>query len=410
VTAAELAAMTLAREAMAHVPDGARIIVGSMTGEPRHLMRALEEHAATLRHVDVWSGMLLSDYSFLRAPSIRFTTWFPPGMVGRRSIPPGRLEHLPLSWSQVTATLIELAPESIVMVQVAPADEDGYHSLGLSAGHIGAIIDDAKLVLAEVNPNLPRTRGRRVHRSRLAVAIPSDTPVPEFPASPHSDVDRRIAEFVVDLLEDEVTLQIGVGSVPDACLALAAAKGLRGLRIHSGATEGIIELFERGALAAGENSVRVGEILGSRRLYDFVADNPVIELVDSRLTHTARELCRIERLYCVNSAASVDVFGQVNCEYVHAQHRGAVGGLADFAHAGSWPGNRSIIALRSTTTGERESRIVASLDAATVSLSRDLAQFVVTEYGVADLRGATVRERRERLSAIAHPKFRASLC
>jgi len=403
------ATMRVARQAMRHVRDGARVIVGSMAAEPRHLMLALEERAASLGSVDLWAGMLLSDYGFLATPSIRFTTWFPPGTVGRRRIPAGRIEHLPLSWAQVAEVLRERASSSIVMVQVAPADDEGFHSLSLSAGHIGVVIDNAEVILAEVNDDLPQTRGRRVHASRLTVAIPSRAAVPQFPTATYTEADLRIARSVAELLDSDITLQVGVGAVPDACLGELARQGFTDLRIHSGATNGVLELARAGALAQGPEVIRVGEVLGSRQLYDFVHDNPLVELVDARQTHYPDALLAIDRLYCVNSAISVDTFGQVNCEYVRGEHRGAVGGLADFAHAASWPGNRSVIALRSTTSGAAESRIVPRLEAATTSLSRDLTEFVVTEYGVADLRGATVRQRRKALAAVAHPRYRSSL-
>jgi len=401
-------AMRLARKAMAHIQDGAQVVVGSLTSEPRHLMLALQERAASLSRVDLWGGMLLSDYGFLAAPSIKFTTWFPPGTVGRRQIPAGRIEHLPLSWAQVTEVLRERAKSLVVMVQVAPADEDGFHSLSLSAGHVGAIINEAAIVLAEVNPNLPTTRGQRVHASQLSVAIPSPTPVPEFPSTPATEADRRIARSVAELLDNNITIQVGVGTVPDVCLRELARQGFAGLRVHSAATEGVVDLALAGALALGADVVRVGEVLGGRRLYDFVDGNHQVELVSARQTHYADALMGVDRLNCVNSAISVDAYGQVNCEYLDGLHRGAVGGLADFAHAATWPGNRSVIALRSTSSGDRRSRIVPQLDAATVSVSRDLTQFVVTEYGVADLRGASVRERRNALAAIAHPRFRSS--
>jgi 4-hydroxybutyrate CoA-transferase len=404
-------ALRMAHQAMEHVPDGAHVLMGSLAVEPRYLMRALTEHARRLDSIDLWGGMLLSGYSFLSSDAIRYTTWFPP-TTRAASIPAGRIQYLPLSWAQVAAELRGRAPATVVMVQVAPADGEGFHSLSLSAGHVGAVIDDVSVVLAEVNGQLPRTPGRRIHHSRLAAAIPVDYPVPEFPTAQPTAADEAIAELVAELLDDNVTLQVGVGSTPDACLRHVARAGLTGLRIHSGATSAVIDLERAGSLARSTletPAIRVGEIFGDRALYEFVDRNPTVELLDARQTHYASALQHVDRLHCVNSAISVDLFGQVNCEYVNGIHRGAVGGLADFAHAATWPGNRSIIALRSTTSGDRQSRIVRALDASTVSLSRDLTEFVVTEYGVADLRGKTTRERRRAIAGVAHPRFRASL-
>jgi 4-hydroxybutyrate CoA-transferase len=398
-----------ARLAVQNVTDGACVIVGSLAAEPRYLMQALAERATRLRRVDVWAGMLLSDYSFLGIPSLRFTTWFPPGTLSRHPVALDRVRFLPLSWAKVAELVQVKARDAVVMLQVAAADEDGYHSLSLSAGHMGLALEEARVILAEVNPNLPRTRGARVHSSRLTMAIPVDSPVPAFPGGVAGDVERAVAARVAHLIDDDVTLQAGVGVVPDACLCALAQAGRTGLRIHSSASEGVVELARAGALAAGPAVVRAGEILGGPRLYDFVAGNEQVELVDARHTHFPDALMAIDRLVSVNSAISVDVYGQVNTEYINGVHRGAVAGLADFAHAANWPGNRSIIALRSTTSDERHSRIVPRLDAETVSVSRDLTQFVVTEWGVADLRGATVDERRRALARVAHPQYRSSL-
>ncbi|GAA2862668.1 acetyl-CoA hydrolase/transferase C-terminal domain-containing protein [Pseudonocardia halophobica] len=396
-----------ARELLEMVEDGALVVAAALGTQPRHLLRALGVRARSLSRVDLAAGMFFSDYAVLDAPSVRFRTWFPPGTAPGQEVPADRVEYLPMSWAQVVDWLAHRAEPDVLLVQLSPADTDGWHSFGVSSSYSAAAARAARLVIAEVNAQMPCTRGERIHASELAGVLHVDHPVPGYPRRPPAEVDAVIAEHVASLVTDARTLQAGVGSIPDAVYAQLAKEGRRDLRVHGSATSGLVDLHAAGCLANGPSLV--GEVLGDQQLYDFVADNPNVEMVGGESTHAAAALLGVPNLTCINSALSVDVFGQVNTEYIGGRHVGAVGGAIDYSRAAVWPGNQGIVALRATAARGTVSRIVPNLDAATVSLPRDSTQFVVTEFGVADLRDKTVPERRRELARVAHPSFRSSL-
>jgi 4-hydroxybutyrate CoA-transferase len=393
----------------AHVRDGQCVVLGALAAQPLHLTAALARQAWQLHELRVCGGMLLDGYTILEPPSVRFASWFPPGTLLRNTTIGASIDYLPMSWSQVNDWLSAGADVDVAMVQVSPADAEGYHSLGVSSSYTAAAVDSARVVLAEVNLQMPTTHGIRLHRSRIAGSLSVSYPLPAFPMTPPTEVDEAIAQLIADLVEDGSCLQIGVGAVPDAALRAVARRGHSSLRIHSTATQGLLDVVDRGALAAGEGSVVVGEVLGDSNLYDFVDQNPVVRMVSGAETHGRAALSALQRFVAINSALSLDLAGQVNTEYLGSTQLGAIGGLADFARAGCSAGNRSIIGLRSTARGGEVSRIVPRLMTPTVSLSRDVADVVVTEHGVADLRGCTTSERAEKLISVAAPRFRAEL-
>lgn len=397
-----------AAELMAMVPDGARVLAGALSTAPTHLLDALADRARLLEHLELAAGMFLTDYTFLEPPAVSFRTWFPPGTVGKRTVDPTKVAYLPMSWSQVISWASS-GEVDVLLLQLSPADQDGFHSFGTSASYTAPAAGAARLILAEINHRQPFTYGARIHHSRLDGFVEVDEPLPTFPRKTPTEADLAIAHHVATLIGDECTLQLGVGSVPDAVLGVLAQETRQGIRIHGNASNGLMDLVARGCVSDDDDAILVGEALGDQTLYDFIDHNPGIRMVGGDRTHGARALMEVPRLVSLGAALSVDVYGQVNTEYVDGRHVGAVGGAIDFTRAANWPGNTSIIALRSTTSDGTRSRIVSSLDAATVSLPRDSTQLVVTEHGVADLRNKTVAERRDALTAIAHPAFRAQL-
>lgn len=402
-------AQSAARAALEIVRDGDTVVSGATNGAPLTLLRAFADRAADLTHVRLAAGLFLTDYSFLKAPAIDFVTWFPPGPRITAAVDAGRIDYLPFGWAQVVDWLTTRTTIDVALVQLGPADAEGYHSFGVSSSYIAPAVDCAKYVIAEVNAQMPVTRGRRVHASGLDAVVHVDRPVPSYPTRAPSAVDVEVARHVAGLIAPGSTLQVGVGAVPDAVLQILADTGVGDLRLHSTLSQGALKLAESGALAAGPGVARVGDILGDADLHAWVHDNDRIVMVDARTTHAARALVEVPQFVSLNSALSVDVYGQVNSEYVDGVHAGAVGGAADFVRAGQWPGNRSIIALGSTARRGTASRIVPAFDGATVSVARDAVNYVVTEYGVADLSDKSVTERRRALAGIAHPSFRSSL-
>ncbi|MCW2761626.1 MAG: hypothetical protein JWR85_1827 [Marmoricola sp.] len=403
------ASLGAAAEAMTVVEDGNHVVASALGSEPRYLLAALKARAVDLRDVRLSAGMLLSGYDVLQGNSMRFTTWFSPGTLTGESQMLDRIEYLPMSWFQVVEWLRTRAAIDVALIQVSPRDEAGFHSLGVSSSYGTAAVEAAGSVIAEVNQQMPQTFGARIHESVFAATVHVDYPIAAFPSPEPDEVDHRIADLVCTLLPPEPTIQVGVGGIPDAVLVALAKQGRENIRIHSVFTKGAMRLHRAGAISPAAGSMNVGEVLGDREVYEFVHRHPDLRMVGAEGTHSPSALLEVPRFCAVNSALSVDLYGQLNTEYLAGRHMGAVGGLADFAHAGTWPGNMSIIALRSSARNGTISRIVSQLSEPTVSISRDLVQFVVTEHGVADLRGKSVSERAGALVDVAAPEHRAQL-
>jgi acyl-CoA hydrolase len=352
--------------------------------------------------------MLLSGYDFLDGalPDLRYRTWFMPGSLAGRRLPPESVDFLPVSWAQ-TMHEIENEPADVVLVQVSPPDRHGWCSLGVSVSYTLPAVLGARRVIAQVNPRMPRTGGESlVHESRIAAYVPVDAPLPPFPVGAPTGTGAVIAALAADLVPDGATLQPGIGALPSQVLTVLAERGAR-VRLHSMLTDAGIDLV-RGNGTEGRGAL-VGEVVGSQELYDFVDGNPAVAMAPAARTHGMRALVDLPRFVSVNSALEVDLFGQVNLEYLDGVQAGGVGGSLDFMIAAMLPGNLSVLVMRSSARGGTISRIRPTLGTGPVSIPRTLTQVVITEYGVADLRGATVAERAERLLAIAHPDHRSDL-
>lgn len=396
---------------MADVHDGSTIAMGSLSAEPTALLAGVVRRARELSDVTLLSGMLFSDYSFLvdGPESITYRTWFMPGTLVGRALPAGKVSFLPMSWSQTIRWLESDVEIDIALLQVSPQDAAGRHSFGTSASYSAVIAKRARRVIAEVNAQMPRTLGASISTSQIDDVVEVDRPVPEFPLRSPDDVDRRIARSAAALVPEGAVLQIGVGTIPDAVLREVASNGVGGLRILSTLTEAFVDLARAGCLAEDGPSAVVGEILGTRKLYDFAAENKMVRMADGFKTHMPEVLSRFDQFISINSALSVDLYGQINTEYVNQAHMGGIGGSIDFMEAAQLRGNLSVIALRSTIRDGSVSRIVPRLDGATVSIPRYMTQIVVTEHGVADLRGRSELERAKALVDIADPAYRDEL-
>lgn len=402
--------VTTAREALDLVRPGATVVAGSLAAEPRTLMAELARRAKDVGGVTLLSGMLLSDYGFLAEPdcAIRYQTWFMPGSLRGQRLNPEVVDFLPLAWSQVMTTL-ETMEIDAALVQVSPRDDDGFYSLGVSVGYTLPAARRARHVIAEVNPNMPRTAGAsRLHESEIDAVVPVDYPLPVFPLRPADEAGRQIAREAAALIEDGSTVQPGIGAIPSELMALLDARGTR-VTIHSMITDACIGLV-RAAVRRGDlPAAKVGEVIGSEAVYEFVHENDAVVMCDGRETHGWHELAAVDRLVAVNSALEVDLFGQANGEILDGVQAGGVGGSLDFMVAASHPGNLSLLLLRATTGGGAVSRIVPRLNTPVVSIPRSLVQQVITEHGTADLRGRTVEERARALIAVAAPQHREQL-
>lgn len=389
---------------------------GQGTGEPRTLTEALVHQRAELGGIGVFLGASFSaTLEPHHADHLRFAGI---GGMGTNSglARAGVLDVLPCHISAIPG-LIESGrlPVDVVMIQVGAAGPDGRHSLGLVADYLGAALSKARAVIAEVNDRVPRTCGTEwidpsrfdlvVHSSREPVSVH----VPE--AGP---VEDRIGAFVAGLVPDAAVIQLGIGHLAGA--VASALRDKQDIGIHTGVLgDWAVGLMESGVANNRRKPIDTGTtvtggLFGTRRLYDFAHDNPAVEMRPLTYTHDPAVLRRLDGLVAVNSALEVDLSGQVNAETLNGVHVGTVGGQVDFVRAAmASRGGRSIIALPSTARGGTVSRIVVRSAAGVTTTARSDADVVVTEYGVADLRGVPLGGRAERLIAIAHPDFHDEL-
>ena len=318
----------------------------------------------------------------------------------------GRVDYLPLSYSATWAWLRDVACFDTVLVQVAPPDADGNCSLGIACDFTPAVLPRATRILAHINPRMPRTGGPSIPLARITAAIEQDAPLLEAPDPAADGAMDAVAERVASLVEDGATLQLGLGRLQSA--VLRAVRDRRGLRIHSGmVSDGLLGLFDSGALADGPDAVTTGVALGSQALYQALPGR--VRFREVGHTHSAAVLPQVPKLQAINSALSVDLLGQVNGEFLSGRQMSGVGGLPDFLRgARQSPGGRGIIALPACTA-KGESRILPILPAGPVSVARVDADVVVSEHGIADLRHLDVHARARALITIAAPEHRQTL-
>lgn len=400
-----------AGEAVSHVQSGMSVAFPHLSAEPTALTAALWERAQDLQDVTVVSGMLLSGYKFLSMPcarNIRFKTWFLPGTLLRKTAPDVKAEYLPLTWAQ-TARYLQETSFDVGMIHVSPADADGYHSFGVCCTATKGIAGSAKCLIAQVNPNMPRTLGdSRIHASQIDFLVEAEEPLIAYPARPLDAIDSEIGRLIAGLIPDGASLSLGVGGIPLAAANALIDKGARDLRFINTTNDPTMALIEAGCATADNPKVETGDIFGSQALYDWVAENPAVALSDALTTHRPEDFVRRKTVVSVNSALEIDLLGQVNAETIGGKQTGSMGGLIDFAVGGQVEGGQFILGLRSQTNKGRP-RIVSRLDGHIVSLSRTFVETVVTEYGVAHLRNTSVRERALALAEIAHPDDRDAL-
>jgi acyl-CoA hydrolase len=398
----------------AYVRPGDGIILGQGTGEPLGLTQKLVEQRARYPGASIFFG---SGFSKTFAPEhadhLRFTGI---GGIGtlRKLASAGVLDPIPCHISSIESLLREgIVRSDVVLLLVSPPNAQGQYSFGLVNDVVRAAISRARVVIAEVSEHVPQTPcDQPLLASEITVAVRSDTRPLELPTAPFGDLEKRIAAHLEPFITDRATLQVGIGSVPEAIIAMLGNR--RELGIHSGMIgDSVVDLIEKGAVTNAHKGLDPGVtisgvLFGTRqRLYRFADRNPALRLCPTSYTHHSSTLSRLKRLVSVNSALEVDLTGQVNAEAIGAEHIGAVGGQVDFVRAAALTGGVSIIAFGAA--GRRgESKVVASLSGP-VTTARSDVDLIATEYGVAQLRGRTLRERARAMIAIAAPEHRDEL-
>ncbi|RAY16584.1 acetyl-CoA hydrolase [Actinomadura craniellae] len=388
--------------------------MGQACGEPTTLVEAL---IAQGRDIGGLSAFIATSFSGLFTPQA--TDGFALSSMGaigalRALTKEHRLGVIPCHVSQV-GPMIEagIIGCDVAFVQVSPADASGDHSFGLISDHVRAAVAKARVVVAEVNDQVPFTHGESLPAAEIDYAVHVSRPPVEVPPGRIGATDEAIAKHAAAYIEDGSVIQTGVGAVPDAILRLLHDR--RDLGVHSGMLgDGLVELVEAGVVTNARKRIDRGvsingALIGTRRLYDFAHRNPQIRMCGTSYTHDAAVLAQLDRLVTVNSAMEVDLTGQVNAEQSGPAYLGGTGGQVDFVRAGARsPGGHAIIALPATAKGGTISRITADLSGP-VTTARSDVDVIVTEFGAAELRGQTLAERTRRLIAIAHPAFQEEL-
>jgi acyl-CoA hydrolase/RimJ/RimL family protein N-acetyltransferase len=408
-----------ARQAVSALRSGRRILIGSGAAEPVTLVEALVAHGGELNDLEIVHILTLGPAPYVKPEyqhRFRHTAFFIGANV-REAVQDGRADFLPVFLSEIPQLIRNRRVRiDAALIQVSPPDAHGYVSLGVSVDVVRAAVEAADLVIAEVNPNMPRTHGDSfVHVSRLHHLVPVNTPLIEHVAEPPGELEREIGRHVASLIPNRATLQTGIGAIPDA--VLTALRSHEDLGIHTEMlSDGVMELVLAGVITGRAKTLLPGKlvtsfVMGSRRLYEWAHDHPAIEMRGSEYTNDPWVIAQNDTMISINSALAVDLTGQVAADTLHGKFFSGIGGQVDFVRgAARSRDGKSIIALPSTAKGGAISRIHAAFEGgAGVVTSRGDVRYVVTEYGVADLWGRNIRERANALIAIAHPAFRQEL-
>jgi 4-hydroxybutyrate CoA-transferase len=403
-------------EAIDRLRPGMKVLLPPGCGEPVALVAEICRRAPTLGDLTLMGGIHLGDYPFARpeAAPLRIATWH---MSPRLAAAGERVEFVPIRYFDLVTEFNRggrWAPDC-VLVHCAPPDARGYLSLGVSVSVALPAARRAPLVIAQVNPNMPRTRGDAcLHWSQIDVRVDVDEPLLPYPPPAVGELERAIGRAVAAIVPDGATVQVGVGAIPQA--VLEALGDHRRLALHSLLVDAAVPLVERGAVDGSAKRVHRGrldiaEVMGTRRVFDFVDDNALINMETSELVHDPAFIAGVDRFVAINSALEIDLTGQVTAESIAGRQVAGIGGQFDFALGASRSrGGASVIALPSTGRDGRVSRIVERLGVgAGVTTPRFLADWVVTEFGAARLRGLGARARAAALIAVAHPHFREEL-
>lgn len=407
-----------AAEAVKRIKSGDRVVIGHACGEPQALTKAMTERYQELQNVEIVHMVAMGDSAYAQPgmeKSFRHNALFV-GRSTRKAVEEGRADYTPCFFSEIPRLFKEkILPVQVALLQVTPPDEEGFCSYGISADYTVAAAETAELVIAQVNRRLPRTQGARIHLDNISLLVEQEEDLIELPSPFIGDVERSIGRQIANLVPDGATLQLGIGAIPDAVLLFLKDK--KDLGIHSEMfSDGVVDLVNAGVITNRKKTINSGLfvatfLMGTRKLYDFIDQNPVVYLRPSDYVNDPCVVGQHENMISINSAVQVDLMGQVNAEMMGSKQFSGIGGQVDFVRGASRsPGGKSIIALPSTAAKGSVSRIVIELDkGAAVSTSRNDVQYVVTEYGTANLRGKSIRQRAAALLEIAHPNFQPAL-
>jgi acyl-CoA hydrolase len=399
------------------VPPGADVIVPLANGEPKVLLDTLDAHADELERVRVHQMHAMYDRPYLHGAygeRLRHVAYFL-SPITRKAFAAGSCDLVPANFSEVPALLRKTTKCSIVLAAAAGPDRHGYFSLGTNADYTARFIGQTPFFL-EANPNMPRTFGENtLHISQIVGYVEVDYPLIEVQPPVADEKDATIARYVAERVPNGATVQAGIGAIPNMVLSLLHDH--RDLGVHTElVSDGVMDLMDAGALTGTRKVTRPGKVVatfgfGTRRLYDFLHDNSAVELLPVDWVNDPRVIGREHAFISINATVEVDLLGQCNSEMIAGRYYSGSGGQADFARGAMYSeGGMGFVVVRATAADDTISRIVARLHpGAPVTTMKNTVDHVVTEYGIAELRGRSLAQRARALIAVAHPKFRDDL-
>jgi 4-hydroxybutyrate CoA-transferase len=407
-----------ASHALDDVRPGDKILISGGCGEPLTLLDTLVKEKERFDDISIYTGILFGQSPLYgqTGKHINLTTWQSSPEAGPY-IAGGTIKYLPLRYSQILNCFLPggILQADTVFIKVSPPDNNGYCCIGSSPAYALPVALGARTVLAEIHEDIPKSHGNcYIHTSKISSFVESVFPISEFPKKTITKEEFKIAEHVAALVEDGSTIETGIGGITSAVTQRLCDK--RNLGIFSGMIcEEVIDLVESGAIKTHnsyfKNRIVSGELVGSTRLLSYVNENPIFEMATVDVTHNPLVIGNISNFVAINSAVEIDLSGQVNSEMVNNFQISGVGGAFDFCMGASMSkGGKSIIALTSTTRNGKYSKIIHQIKQGTsVTIPRHFVDYVVTEYGIANLAGKDMWQRAESLIEVAHPKFREQL-
>ncbi|MGI6730993.1 MAG: acetyl-CoA hydrolase/transferase family protein [Anaerovoracaceae bacterium] len=413
-----------AEEAVKSIKSGDRVVFAHAVAEPFILVDAMVANAAAYKDVEICHMVSLGKGEYSKAEykdNFHVNNWFA-GPPVRKCIAEGHGDFTPVFFHEVPEYIRRgLFATDVAMVTVSPPNEHGYCCVGVSSDYTMEAINSARVVLAEVNDQMPVVFGDTfVHVSKLDKIVENSRPLPEIPLPKIGETEQAIGKYCAELIEDGSTLQLGIGAIPDAVLQQLTDK--KDLGIHSEMiSDGVVDLFEAGVINNAEKSIHKGKmivtfLMGTKRLYDFAHNNPAVEMRTVDYVNHPAVVAQNSKLVCINSCIAIDFMGQVVSDSIGTRQFSGVGGQVDFVRGAAMSLDKkgiAVIAMPSVTVkkdGSMISKITPYIDhGAAVTTSRNDVDYVVTEYGIAPLKGKTLKDRARNLINIAHPDFRDEL-
>ncbi len=414
--------VTTAEKAVRAIGSGMRLYLTGNCSVPQRVMAALVEYAPAFeKPIEIVQMLTIGSADYVAPGMEKYirvnTTFISPNV--RKAVNEGRVDFTPCFLSEIPGLFRNgILPLDVALIHVSPPDEHGFCSFGVEVAATKTAAAMARIVIAEVNDRMPRTLGDSfIHVSKLTHIVPVSYQVPEHRMGEITELERKIGGYCAALIEDGSTMQMGIGGIPDAVLTFLETK--RDLGIHTELfSDGVIDLVERGIINGERKTLHPGKIvagfmLGTQRLYDFVHDNPIIELHPTEYVNDPFLIAQNDRMVAINSAIEIDLTGQVCADSIGPRLYSGVGGQVDFIYGASRSkGGKPIIGMSSSAEikGQPVSKIVPMLkQGAGVVTTRNHVRYVVTEYGIADLYGKTICQRARALIDVAHPQFREEL-